>query len=392
MAQHDMIIDNASGSSVRADLNNALQALATNSKGASVPATAYAGQLWLDDHHPSLTVWSVYFYDGVESIKVGELDTSNNVFTPLVGGLTPGGRLTLTSTAPVMPADVVGATTIYYTPYVSATIPIYDGDHFLPRAFGEISLVLDSNAAHAGYQQAGNLYDLFVVNNGGTIQLATGPAWSSGTSRGSGGITTELQQLGGLWTNKNAITVRFGNSSGNTLSLPANQGTYVGTMFASADGQAKMQFRPSAASGGSNNGLCLYNAYNRVPVTSESRDSTSTWTYATSSWRAANNSTANRISFIDGLQQSFITAACLCQVSESGGQQAQISATLDGTTGPGNTVAASFSAVGTTIGTEDVYLPQLGFHFVQATETSSGATSTFTGAGTNQSLSVTLEM
>ncbi len=48
MSQTDGIIANASGAAVRQDLNNALQALLSNSSGATAPATTYAFQFWAD--------------------------------------------------------------------------------------------------------------------------------------------------------------------------------------------------------------------------------------------------------------------------------------------------------------------------------------------------------
>ena len=48
MATHDYIISNASGAAVRADLNNALAAIATNNSSATAPATTYAYQWWAD--------------------------------------------------------------------------------------------------------------------------------------------------------------------------------------------------------------------------------------------------------------------------------------------------------------------------------------------------------
>jgi len=39
MATHDYIISNASGAAVRADLNNALAAIATNNSSATEPTT-----------------------------------------------------------------------------------------------------------------------------------------------------------------------------------------------------------------------------------------------------------------------------------------------------------------------------------------------------------------
>lgn len=48
MAQHDYIISNASGSVVRADLNDALSAIVTLNSGAAEPSTMYARMLWAD--------------------------------------------------------------------------------------------------------------------------------------------------------------------------------------------------------------------------------------------------------------------------------------------------------------------------------------------------------
>ncbi len=48
MSQHDYILDNQAGAQFRADLNNALAAVATVNSGASSPTTTYAYQLWAD--------------------------------------------------------------------------------------------------------------------------------------------------------------------------------------------------------------------------------------------------------------------------------------------------------------------------------------------------------
>jgi len=44
MAQHDYVIDNSTGANVRADINSALQAIASNNSGSSAPSTTYALQ------------------------------------------------------------------------------------------------------------------------------------------------------------------------------------------------------------------------------------------------------------------------------------------------------------------------------------------------------------
>lgn len=48
MSQNDMIIANADGATVRADINSALQAITSQNSGAAAPGTTYAGQLWWD--------------------------------------------------------------------------------------------------------------------------------------------------------------------------------------------------------------------------------------------------------------------------------------------------------------------------------------------------------
>ncbi len=80
--QNDMVLDNAAGSVFRADANSALQALANTSKGGTRPSTSYPGQIWLDDNTPSVTVWTLYLYDGTDDISLGTFNITSNVFTP----------------------------------------------------------------------------------------------------------------------------------------------------------------------------------------------------------------------------------------------------------------------------------------------------------------------
>lgn len=48
MSQHDMSLANAAGAAFRADLNDALAALVSNSSGATAPSTTFAYQWWAD--------------------------------------------------------------------------------------------------------------------------------------------------------------------------------------------------------------------------------------------------------------------------------------------------------------------------------------------------------
>jgi hypothetical protein len=80
MAQHDLIIDNASGAAVRADMNNAFAALGSTMKGSGAPPAPLAGKQWIADDSPSASTWTWRIYDGSDWITVGQIDTVNNRF------------------------------------------------------------------------------------------------------------------------------------------------------------------------------------------------------------------------------------------------------------------------------------------------------------------------
>jgi hypothetical protein len=183
--------------------------------------------------------------------------------------------------------------------------------------------------------------------------------------------------LNGLPVNANAISGCMNGST--SLSVPAQTGFYLGSVYMTANGQTSMQLKPSASAGGTNNILGLWNAYNRVRVTAYSRDSTSSWTYGTASWRAADNSTRNRISFLDGLQQSHSTGSYSVMgtttVSTVG---AYIGLDMDSSTAAPGITSQGASAVSQTSSSQPVvtetFYPALGLHYIQAVEYASSAT------------------
>lgn len=91
MSQNDFSIANADGATVRADINSALQALATLSSGASAPSTTYAGMIWWDttnslikQRNSANTAWiTIASFDGSTVIPyragtvLGEYATKN---------------------------------------------------------------------------------------------------------------------------------------------------------------------------------------------------------------------------------------------------------------------------------------------------------------------------
>lgn len=208
----------------------------------------------------------------------------------------PQGRLTLTTGVAVTSSDVTGASTLYYALAGGRTVPIYNGTQFVSTVFAELSLALDATAAHTNYHQSGKNYDVFVIDDGGTVRLGTGPKWDAGavagsdTARGTGTGSTELEWFEGVPTNKNQITIRYGSASGDTVTVLANRATYLGTIRTTADGQTE----DSAAK------RFVYNEFNQAIRRLFKQDTTVSWTYSTTSFRQANGSTANQVAVVRG--------------------------------------------------------------------------------------------
>lgn len=72
---------NITGLELRTQQNDINAAFNTLHKGASLPASAAAGTLWIDDSGGA-TAWLLKQYDGTDSITIGTINTSANTFTP----------------------------------------------------------------------------------------------------------------------------------------------------------------------------------------------------------------------------------------------------------------------------------------------------------------------
>ncbi len=281
----------------------------------------------------------------------------------------PQGRLTLVTGTPVMTSSQASKTTIYYTAYAGNVVPIYNGTAFVPFSFSSDLSNITTNSAtgNAGPAAvaANSNYDLFVWQSSGTLYLTRGPAWTSQTARGTGSGTTQLQRVQGIWTNQYAIT----------NGPAANQGTYVGTV--ASDGSAQINWVPGGlATNGAAGVLGVWNAYNRVAVAGIVGDSTSTWTYTTPTWRAANGSNTMRVSFVHGLQEDFFAADYTVNAGNSGGGDFYMAGVGYDST---SAVSGGFSLINTAVASYTApvmgrYAAQpLGFHYMQALEYSVAA-------------------
>jgi hypothetical protein len=78
MSQHDFDIANQTAANARADINNALKALASLSSGTTAPSTTYANMLWYETDTNFLKMRNEA-NDGW--IKIGYLDQSTDTFS-----------------------------------------------------------------------------------------------------------------------------------------------------------------------------------------------------------------------------------------------------------------------------------------------------------------------
>lgn len=165
------------------------------------------------------------------------------------------GRLTLTSGTPVTTADVIGATSIYFTPYMGDRIALFDGTLWKTLTFTERTLSL-------GTLTSGLPYDVFAYDSSGTVTLES-LAWTNNTTR-----ATALTLQNGIFVKTGATTRRY-------------LGTFYTTSTTTTEDSTSKRF--------------LWNYYNRFARALSCKDTTNSWTYTTSTYRSANNDTTDGV-------------------------------------------------------------------------------------------------
>lgn len=90
MSQNDFNLANQGFPSMRADMNSALQALATNSSGTSAPGTTYAYQWWYDETNDILKFRNA---DNDAWIEFASFDQTNDTWSAVTSGSISGRNL-----------------------------------------------------------------------------------------------------------------------------------------------------------------------------------------------------------------------------------------------------------------------------------------------------------
>lgn len=321
-------------------------------------------------------------------------DATGAVWTNVVAGNAPlpvpQGYLTPVSGTPIIPGDSISATAIYYTPYEGDWTVIHNGLLLLSYKFTELSLVLSAS------QASNNIYDVFLAWNGGTPVIGTGPSWAAGSggsvtaglcARGTGVGGAALTRSSGVYVNTASMNLIYNTGSGNnTITVAANQGVYLGSLF--IDGTAGQV--TCHRSYGQSRKWGIYNAFNATPIYLKAGDNTSSWS-ATNGTRAANGNAANSLTVFDGLAQQILDLKFTQNWRPGGGGFNKIgigynsTSALSGETGYGGNSAGI--AINANLVSSYLAPPALGINVITALESSNQTSGTVFGGESNMVLS-----
>ena len=250
----------------------------------------------------------------------------------------PGGRLTTESGVPVSTSDRTSQSTIYYTPFVHDTVPLWGGTQWKPVKFPETSLALSGLTS-------GKPYDVFGYLSSGVLALEL-LAWTDDTTRAT------------------AVTLQDGRycKSGDKTRL------LLGTIYTTGT----MATEDSAAN------RYVSNAYNRLfrSVLHTTGDAGHTYTGAI---RAYNNSTTHRVSFVASVAAAFSGAAGAILSSTTAGQPTDLFVGYDSTTANSDFFAANtnFNTQGVRGGLSGFGFSAPGKHYLQLLERATAGTGNF---------------
>ena len=186
-------------------------------------------------------------------------------------------RLTLANLIPVPAVDVVGAATLYCTPYKGNRISLYNGaawDTILSAQFS-IPLAALNNARP---------YDVFCFNNAGvaTLELLT---WTNDTVR-----ATALVLQDGVLVKSGVSTRRY-------------LGTFYTTGIASSEDSIANRY--------------LWNYYNRVVRPMRHTEPANTYAYTLFATRQANASVLNQLNMVVGVNEDMVDASIISAASNT---------------------------------------------------------------------------
>lgn len=191
MAQHDYDIANQTAAQFRSDLNDALEAIATNNSGTAVPATTYANQWFYDTDDQLLKIrknsatdyLNVGYIDQTDGFEVLDdtkvVDTSGTQ-TGLIGDQdqavwTTG---TVTTESLVSPAKIKAAAEAFCLGSFNATSQLFNHPSGLQLRFGTFSSTSDSSEAFTFTTAFSTACLVVVTSVGGSVPVKSTTGFS----------------------------------------------------------------------------------------------------------------------------------------------------------------------------------------------------------------------
>ncbi len=275
-------------------------------------------------------------------------------------GITPGGRLTTESGVAISTTDRISQGTIYYCPYLTDFVRLYNGTGVQDYQSLQLSLALSGLTA-------GKNYDVFVYDNAGALTLELGAAWTNDTTR--------------------ADAVAFYIALGAYVKNSDPTRLWLGTMRATGTGTTEDS---SGVTGTTNVGgkRFLWNYYNQVPLWMRVIDTTDSYSYATATIRQARATAGNKVEFVTGLAGTKATARVSASVAldSNSARAARVGVGLDTTSAFSsalNSGAYCPTASATIFPLLAVYsgYPGLGYHYLSWNEAGADGTCVFYGDG-----------
>lgn len=306
--------------------------------------------------------------DMLAANNLSDVGDAGTAFQNIGGPLLAQCRVTLTSGVAVMTTDVSAAGTIYLALCGGNKIPIYDGTRLASVVFTELSQALSDTSKSPAAATTNSNYDMFVWDDGGTLRLSRGPAYTTTTG-------ADITFVNGIPLNTSSIT----------NGPAASRGTYVGTIRTNGSSLVDWIFG-GKADGGKAAVFGVWNYWNRSPVRTAVINGSDSWTYTTAAtWRAPNGSSTMRVSAVRGLDVDPMSAeyhtlfAPGASVAGRNGVGLNSTTAISGSVGLLNTASVITQGIGKYVG-----LMGAGYNYVSALEWVSTTTGgTFYGdAGT----------
>lgn len=259
------------------------------------------------------------------------------------------GRLTLETGVAISTSDQSAKATLYFTPFHGNLIGTYTDSAWQLQSFTEKSLSL------AGYTADKN-YDIWIEDS--DLSLSS-TVWTNDSTR-----ATALASQDGVYVKTGDVSKR-----------------YLGTIrINSTGGQTEDTVTQRY----------VWNACNRAARPMLVTDATVSWTYATSTWRYARASSANRLQFVVGLSEDVVEAFVSARFGMDSGISGSIAIGYDTNSAPSSLYADTAgysSSQGIPVQTSHVVLPLPGYHYLAWVEYRRAGTLTVYGTLTNQFLS-----